>query len=427
MTQQQRPAHTRPAAGDVHRRGGGRSTRAAAAIAGLATLLLSLSAAAGPGAQVLACAHLDQATCPALTLALKAPSAPAEEIAAVLLDPKTSAPMAAKAGVALGILRGKAAAATLLKAAQARPADSDVAVTLLGAAARAGAQGAQAGLSRALNGDKPQHQVVAAGALALLGHRPAAPRLRQLLSAPTPRLQAAAALALQSLGGPADVPALLKLASAPDTYAPARRNALAALAKLGPVQARVTAARLVDHPTRSIGRAALDVIAAAPARWTQPVITFGLQTPGLRGRAALAAAAGKSGGRQVLVAALALDLSDRERTWVLHALTRLKPLGAGSALMGRFDKLPAKAQIEVLKTLPALADQTVVPALVTQLQKAQRPVANYVVYALENVTGQRLGESVAAWRSYAGMDKPTGAQPDAAPPAPSAAPPTAAR
>ncbi|HAN32716.1 MAG TPA: hypothetical protein DCQ06_14075 [Myxococcales bacterium] len=248
--------------------------------------------------------------------------------------------------------------------------------------------------------------VLSMGGLAALQHKAAAEPIRTLLSQSTGRIQAAAAHALQSLGSKADVDALLTLAAGKfETFVPARTMALETLTKLDPKRAVSVAVRLVDHPSRAVGRAALKVIAAAPLRWSLPVVKFGLQTPGLRGNAALAAVAHKALGREVLIAALSGDLTTDERSWLLHALSQLKPLGASEALIGRFDKLTNQAKIEILKALPLLKDQTVVPTLVRTLEASKAPVANYVVYALENVTGERLGDNVDAWRSYAGFDK----------------------
>ena len=378
----------------------------------LVALVAPTSARAGSGAALLKCARLDQSVCPALKAALADPKAAAPELTAALHAAGTSATLRARAGVALGILLGKDAAPALLAAAQKQPSGSAARIELLGAAARAGATGAAPELMQILGDGDTHARVIACGALAGLAHRPAAAKLTTLLlDAKNPRLQAAAANALAVVGDEASVPTLVALASAPDAFGPTRRAALLALAKLGPAAALTTAARLVDHPSRDIGRAALKVVAAAPARWTEPLVAFGLRTPGLRGEAALAAVQLKTLERAVLVSALALDLTASERTWLLHAVVQLKPLGAGMALMEVFGKLDDEARIDVLKALPALKDRTVIPALVRELERDRKPVANYVVYALENLSGERLGGSVAAWRKYAGLDKapPSGA------------------
>lgn len=374
-----------------------------------AALVPARVATAGPGADVLACARLDQSVCPALKLALVSPAKAAPELIAVLEAADTEAGRRAKAGIALGLLLGDKAAAPLLAAAKKQPIGSTAQADLYGAAARAGAKEAAPALMKLLTAGSRRDKVIACGALAVLGHKAAGPKLVPLLADDNaPRLQAAAAKALRAVGDASAAPALLALAADPTGFVPARRAALLALAKLSPKTALVTATRLIDHPTRSLGRAALAVIGAAPVRWTEPAVAFALQTPGLRGEAGLAAAKMKTLGRAVLVAALAADLSAHERAWLLHALTQLRPLGAGMALMETFGKLDDAARIEVLKTLPALKDRTVVPALVRELERDRKPVANYVVYALENLTGERLGGSVKAWRKYAGLDKEPG-------------------
>ena len=380
---------------------------------GVSALLWTSSAQAGPGTDLLRCVHMDQTTCPALQLALASPTAAAAEVGKALTDPKTSAKQVANAGVALGLLLGKKSGPVLYKAAQAHSKGSLTRVELMAAAARNGAKEAASELVAALDDSNPRAQILAVGGLLMLKHKAAGPKVQQLLKHKSGHVQAAAARALKQIGGDAAVTPLLDLAGTANAFIPARTLALEALQKIAPKRALSVAARLVDHPSRAIGRAALNVIGAAPVRWTAPVIRFGLETPGLRGRAGLAAAAHKSLGREVLVAALATDLTDDERSWLLHALGQLRPLGAGQALVGRLDKLTEAAKIEVLKTLPTLKDQTVVPPLVKALETTKGKVANYIIYALENVSGQRLGDNLDAWRSYAGLDKAPAAAPAA--------------
>ncbi|MCO4761103.1 MAG: HEAT repeat domain-containing protein [Myxococcales bacterium] len=391
-------------------------------IAGLSLALLVLPnvATAGDGADLLTCARLDQSVCPALKLALANPVDAAAELRDVLQGPTSTAADRIKAGVALGILMGKRAGPTLLKAALAQPAGSEARVELLAAAARGGAKEAVPELMTLLKSGKPPHQVMAIGGLTMLGHKPAAAHLLPLLKDTAhPRLQAAAAFGLTTLGDKSAVPALVSLASTPKLFVRTQVAALNALAKLDPKAGLTTAARLVQHPAHQVGRAALRVIAAAPARWTQPMVIYALKTPGLRGYGADSAAAMKALKQQVLIAALALDLSVDERARLMRALITLKPLGAAVALMGIFGKVDNTARIEILKTLPKLNDKTVVPALVRELERGRKPVANYAVYALENLTGERLGDNVAAWRKFAGLDDKPGdgsaSKPTAAP------------
>ena len=72
--------------------------------------------------------------------------------------------------------------------------------------------------------------------------------------------------------------------------------------------------------------------------------------------------------------------------------------------MKRLEKADQQELIEMMKVLPKLGDRTVVPKLVRYLPHAEPEVAKFVVYALENVTGKRLGMDVPAWFAHAGLD-----------------------
>jgi HEAT repeat protein len=100
------------------------------------------------------------------------------------------------------------------------------------------------------------------------------------------------------------------------------------------------------------------------------------------------------------------DLDAQERVWLLFALGKLQPPGAGPALLKRLEKASDDEKVQILHALPAVGDKTVVPELVDLLHGADQALANHVIFALENLTGQNLGPDEKAWRAYAGMDKP---------------------
>lgn len=258
-------------------------------------------------------------------------------------------------------------------------------------------------------GDKPEqrNQVLAAGGLGIVGSKTAAPALIIALSSEWPRLQAAAAQALGMVGGESAIAPLMRIAGKGDVYAPTRTQALIALARLKAVDALPLATALVNAAAQKIGRAALAVIAASPVHWTVPVIAHGLRTPGLRAAAARAAIANphKDLAPIALDAELADGLTPEEREGVLAAIGVLRPAGSANKLMARIEKADRRELIALMKTLPMLGDRTIVPKLVRYLPHAEPEVAKFVVYALENVTGKRLGLDVPGWYRYAGLDQ----------------------
>ena len=206
------------------------------------------------------------------------------------------------------------------------------------------------------------------------------------------------------IGDPAAIADLLALAVRPRVYVPARVQALSALAALHAASALPVATQLVDAPARDVGRAALRLLAAVPTSWSEPAVIFALDVPGLRGEAALAAAAlgSKACGVRLIAALKRDDLEPEERVYVLQALGKLQPPGAGPALLARLDQAKSDEQVLLLHAMPEVGDQTVVPQLVDRLATADAAMANHLIFALENLTGQHLGPDLAAWRAFAG-------------------------
>ena len=376
----------------------------------------ALPAYADLDTDVLACEVVDFQACPALLkLAATRGTAAVPALGKVLADSQQPIAQRLRAATALAMLDGreqlpafKAAAASL----QGKPELIDILVNQ----SRLGDVSVAPVLIGLTKGDQtPRTRTLAAGALGLLHHKPAVPALLELLKTDDqPRVQAEAAHALGLLGDSTAVPALLAMACLPKLYVPARVSAIDALAALHSPLAVVLATQLIDAPTRDIGRAALRVLQAAPTPWAAPAVLFALDTPGLRGEAARAAVAMRltAAHQKLIDAAVRDDLDAQERVWLLHALGKLQPAGAGPALMKRLQTATSEEKVQILHALPSVADKTVVPDLVTLLQTTQaqepaeaRALANHVIFALENLTGQNLGPDVKAWRVFAGMTK----------------------
>ena len=218
------------------------------------------------------------------------------------------------------------------------------------------------------------------------------------------RAQAAAAHALGLISDDRAIEPLIAVAGRAQVFAPARIRSLDALAGFRARAAVPLATQLVDHSERDIGRAALRLLTAVPTRYAEPAIAFALKTPLLRGQAARAAVAmeASSLGPLVLEAAVDAGLTADERTWVLHALGVFPPTGTAGRLMDRYAKADEQERLALLKALPDVGDRTVVPRLVQTLERSEGEVANYVVYALENLTGKRFGADLQAWRKFVG-------------------------
>lgn len=383
--------------------------------------------AADPAAAVLACDKVDFQACPALLQASASRGPALEALVTALQAPATPVAQKVKAATALAALDARERKDALHAAAQAAQGTPEH-IDFLVAAARLGDERTVAGLRAHLTATgTPRGRLLAAGALGLLRAKEAVADLLKAVEDPSqPRMQAEAARALGLIGDSAAEPALMELAGGPKVYGPARAQALEALAALHSERAVVLATQLVDFPARDVGRAALRLIAAVPQPWSEPAVLFGLETPGLRGHAARAAVAGdlKSAGKVLLALIQRDDLEDEERREVLHAIGQLKPPGAGPALVQRLKTAPPPIQVQILKALPQVGDKTVVPELVPLLRSQEIAVVHTAVYALENLTGRRLGADEPAWRRYVG-DVPRAADsPDAGP---SSAPPDAPR
>ena len=377
----------------------------------LAALLVPATGAAAPPAHegvlaILDCERVDRGSCPALVAAYDERDAAAGALAdwleeATLAD---DGQLMSRAAVALAALGDATRASALHKAAAKAAANGDVQADLLAAAARLGDKGAADGLLALLAKGSPRAKVVATGALGVLKAREAVPSLIAALKDDKQmRLQATAAQALGLIGDNRGIAPLLSLAGRPKVYAPARIQALDALTSFRARAAVPLATQLIDHPERDVGRAALRLLTAVPTRYVEPAIAFALKTPLLRGEASRTAVAMKASNLGPLILEAAVDpaLPAAERTWALHALGVFPPTDTATRLLDRFKDAQEEERIALLKALPDIGDRSVIPRLINTLAQSQGEVANYVVYALENLSGKRFGADLRAWREFA--------------------------
>jgi HEAT repeat protein len=391
-----------------------RTDRWLSSLVGL-SLLISSTSLAGPVEDILRCTTIDRSVCAALESALQQSDKSASSLTTWLRANRNGdAIQVERAGIALSILGGKNHGPLLVEVANARKSNNDLHVQLLAAAARVEENSAVGPLIDALGMTSVRNRIIAVGALGLLHEKSAVAKLvNTLADSKQPRLQAAAAQALGMIGDESAIPALLNLAGAKSVYVPARVKALDALTELKSSRAVITASMLIDHPTREIGRAALRLLVEKPAPFLEPVIAFALQTPMLRGQAARATITAKLTrlGPALIAAAIDPSLDPSERSWVLQAIGAMSPPGASPALLKHFVSADKAYQIEILKTLPDIGDRTVIPILIGHLPHSDHEVDNYVVYALENLSGKRLGNDIEAWREHAGLSRPASTPP----------------
>lgn len=386
----------------------------------LAVLLALIpNAYADLATEVLECPTLDFQDCAPLLKLAASRGQPIQALAAVLTDAAQKPETRVRAAVALSMLDAKEQLPALRQASTALQGKPEQ-IEILVARSRLGDTEVAAPLLDVLqHSADARARTIAAGSLGLLRHKPAVPVLIELLKADDQtRLQAEAAHALGLIGDPAAVPPLLAMAAQPRLYLPARVQAVDALAALKAPSAVVLATQLLDAPARDIGRAALHVLQAVPTAWAEPAVLFALDTPGLRGEAARAAVTMRltSAHEKLMADAVRDDLEPQERVWLLFALGKLQPPGAGPILLKRLGKAGEDEKVQILHALPAVGDKTVVPELVGLLHDADKSLANHVIYALENLTGQNLGPDEKAWRTYAGLDKPQDKAPEPATP-----------
>ncbi len=385
------------------------------AVGALASLAVAAESPAALVAEIVQCRNVDVSACPALQSAAASRGAAIAELAKVLADSATPAAYKGKLAQALATLDARDHVDALDKAANALP-DSAERVDVRVAQARLGDGRAAPDLEKALQSKDLRSQLLAVGGVGLLHDKAAGPALVKLLADGTPgRVQAEAARSLGSLGEKTAVAALLDLAGGPTTYPPARAESLRALALLGATQAHVFSAMLADHASRDVANAAMTDLSSGWQSWTGPAVLIALDTPGRRGVAARLAAErlGAEAAPKLLAAVKAGDSDAAERSYVFDAVALVKPQGGAGILLARLAVAPRDEKIELFQVLPKVGDRTVVPDLVPYLASADNGIVSHAVYALENLTNQRLGPDMAAWRKYAGLN---GAKtPDAAP------------
>ncbi|MFZ4578872.1 MAG: HEAT repeat domain-containing protein [Myxococcota bacterium] len=367
-------------------------------------VVLPATARADFAARLAECPQLELATCPALVQAAAAKVEAVRDLVAVLERPSAPTVDRARAAVALGLLDAREQADLLYETAESLQGDPLRADVLL-ALARLGDRRAVRPLLDVLGGLNPTARKVAAQGLAMLQSPLAVPSLVRALRDGDPEVAAAAARALGRHGSQAGEPELIALAARPSAPVGVRVAAMDALAAQGALRAAGLATWLVAAPERDLGRAALRLLAAVPVKWAEPAVQFALRKTGLRGEAALAAAAlGMKGAAAGLVAAaVATDLQDDEQVGVLQALVAGKPVGAAPALAKRLPSAPSTQQARILRALADLGDPTVVREVVPFTESADPTLANDAVFALENLTGRKLGRDARAWRVLAGL------------------------
>ena len=358
-------------------------------------------------AEVLTCGSLERGKCPPLDAARAdtKTTIAASSLTWLQAHPNAEEADVSKLAQVIGELGASAQCADLVKRAGATATVGHV--DLLMAAARLRCNAAVVPLKALLSADGKQRELVlAAGALGVLGVSGSGAVLLPHLQSKWPRMQAAAAQALGVVGDSSAVAPLMRLAGSPTVYTPARLHALDSLARLKAVDALGLAVTMVQTTPRKVGSAALDVIAASPVSWTRPVIALGLKTEGLRVAACRAAIASPHAELADIAKDQALldTMPAPERIAILRAVGELRPIGAAPSLLIRLEKGDQNELIALMKALPKLGDRTVVPKLVRYLPHAEPEVAKFVVYALENVTGEKLGLDVQAWQRFAGID-----------------------
>lgn len=389
----------------------------------VAAMLSAGIASADPVADVLACKSVTLQDCPALQQAAASRKDVLPQLAQRLQDAQTAAAERLQLATALAVLDSRDHNDALEAAAQLLKGQPEQ-LGVRHAQARLGDMRAAADLRAALQSNDLRQRLLAAGALGMLRDKDARPLLLKALASGQPqRLQAEAARALGGLADPAAEEALLDLVGRPGVYPPARAAALRSLAKQGSRRATAWAVLLADHPLSDTGRAALEVLRAQWQPWARPAVKAALEQPGRRGEAARLASEQKLTelGPRLLELIREGSLEPSERFYVLDALAQLKPQGAPQVLVARLALAQKDERLELLKCLPRLGDRTVVPELVPLLGDADNQVVSHAVYALENLTGQRLGPDVKAWRKYSGLEGKERAE--TPPPAEGAKPP----
>lgn len=396
----------------VEQHGTPRRSRRAGAVRALLVasglLLASAPAHADIADDVAACEIADFQRCPALQKAAASRKTDLALLVARLTDAATPAQAKARLAMGLAMLDARDHKDALETAAQ-QLANAPELADIRAAQARLGDARAVADLVKMLSPQRELRQrLLAAGSLGVLRAKEAAePLIAALGDAKVPRMQAEAARALTGLADARAEEPLANLAGHPGAFVPARAEALRALGALNSPKARSLALLMAGHPSADLGRAALEVLRAHWAPWAEPAVLASLDLPGHRGAAARIAADRQLSGLGAKLVALVSqgDLSGEELVFVLDAVGKLRPSGASKALLQRLKgAAPLEEKLELLKTFPKVGDLTILAELVPLLGDSDNRIVSNTVYALENLSGQRLGPDVKAWRQYTGLD-----------------------
>lgn len=349
-----------------------------------------------------ACSEMTDDACPALARVIAAGDAAIPALKTRLAAGDDASKV--RAAAALGLIGTPATLPPLIGALKGA-AGTDVLVGVATAIARAGQSAPDAALQPLLEllaSDELQDKLAAITALMMLRAPGSVEPLIGALAHFHPNVQASAASALGVLSDPRAAEALANMLSDTRTVWTVRVAVMEALGRIGERWTAGAVEPMLAHPRPEVRRAAALALGDLGAVWVAPALLRALSDLETAGEAALGV--GKLGYRpavRALVRAAEDEALPAEaQTQVMWAIGALGDVGVlpdlERLIQGHDDRLlylTAEAMGRIGR--PEAAD-----ALLALLDSKDKDVRDIAVWALEAVSGERLGADAEAWQRW---------------------------
>ncbi|GMV38361.1 MAG: hypothetical protein AMXMBFR64_00770 [Myxococcales bacterium] len=345
-----------------------------------------------------ACAEATIEACPALARLVEAGDVAVPALAGRLVVGDDAARVSAVK--ALGFIGSEAATDALLAALRERRVSTDVLVIVAETLGRSGAASAVEPLVALLASDEPRDKLAAITAMLMLRAAATVEPLIHTLSHHNPNVQVSAATALGVIGDPTAAAPLTELLGAPTVW-PVRVAVVEALGRIGEPWTAGAVEPMLAHPRPEVRRAAALGLGELGATWAGPALVRAVSDPDTVGEAAIAV--GKLGVREavpMLVRAAREPLTDEAQAQVMAAIGGL---GSAEVLPDLEPLIQSRHERLVVLTAEAMGrigHPDAADALVSLLDSREKGTREIAVWALEQVTGELLGQDAAAWRRW---------------------------
>ena len=226
-----------------------------------------------------------------------------------------------------------------------------------------------------------------------------APHLTTAANDTSRRVQHAAIRAMGEVGIPAmDVP-LIQIAGDTKALWTLRQQALVSLGRIKSESVIPIALVLTGHPEVQLRKAAVAVLGEVGATYGISALVAALKDPLTSGAASISLGMLKQ--KQAAPAAMTALSSDKlpvpDRAQVLWGIGMMKNPSVLPALFEKLEKAPMEEAIPIVSTIGHIGSHDALPKLIPQLSHANASVREMTQWALETITGQRLGAKAGPW------------------------------